>query len=65
MTKPSETRIETREGTPESFGYVRCPLKDTSNGIAYEAPDGRMHLFEKGKAPRIVAWQRPEMGKKR
>lgn len=41
-------------GTPESFGWVRVPSRDTPGSICYERPDGSLQMWERGRKPVVV-----------
>lgn len=49
--------MKTSSGSPESFGWQRRPDLDTPTGIAYEAPNGELRLFEKRCTPELVRLQ--------
>lgn len=51
--QPKPDRL--REGSPESFGYVKAPHHSTAEEIAYERPDGSIALFPRraGTVPTI------------
>jgi hypothetical protein len=46
--------VRTSTGPPESFGWQRRPDLDTPTGLAYEAPDGVVKLFDKRRTPEMV-----------
>jgi len=49
-----EIDVRTSSGPPESFGWQRRPDLDTPSGEAYEAPNGELRLFPKGRKPELV-----------
>lgn len=42
----------TREGTPESFGWLRRSEFDRPGSAVYEQPDGKLFAFPKGQGQR-------------
>ena len=46
--------VKTSSGPPESFGWQRRPDLDTPTGHAYEAPNGELKIFPKGRKPEFV-----------
>ena len=46
--------LKTSSGSPESFGWQRRPDLDTPAGDVYEAPDGQLKIFPKGRKPELV-----------
>jgi hypothetical protein len=54
--------MKTSSGSPESFGWQRRPDLDTPSGVAYEAPNGELKLFPKGRKPELVRlWPEPTL----
>jgi hypothetical protein len=53
--------MKTSSGSPESFGWQRRPDLDTPTGIAYEAPNGELKLFDKRRKPELVRLLGPRL----